>query len=351
MTTTPIESQSRFTPVWEFGQTNIEGLTAMEAMDQAGLSNWNVRTESIEYADLNTMDYRMIVRDDRRVDAGRRLVSDQLVKPAYIPIQNEEVFIGIIEMLAGSGLTTSSAGTLGKMDNRAFITFNAGDIHLPGNEHYKKYIFAVAGHDGRTAVYLTPTGVRVICINTERAALEEGHSSRTLIKIQHNQKAIDAFYANTDSVRDVLRLSHHYQNQLTEIAAGLQSVPFGVKQYELAVKKWADNGLNASEPPITERKRHIWDNRANALEEAWELETVRAEKLGQTDTTLWTARQAVSTWTQHSSGSERRSASRSMALALGDNVGMYDSMLRQIKNVAYNTSPNTPYEKLELILA
>lgn len=294
------------TPLWNSAprSTDASDMTAREAMDAAGLSGWDVRTDEITLSsndgtELDVRGWRALTRSGKNGDGTRRLLSNRLVENSYVPIQNEEVFEQMVPMLVGSNLRVSSAGILGTLQARAYISFRGDDIEVPGGEAYQSYLFAVANHSGRDAVHIGATAVRIYCTNTERLARVEAAQAGNLVTIRHNRQDLARFYANPESSRNILNLSHNYAKRLREMATVLQSVPFDGRQFKIVIQ-----------PPPSETQ--FTEARLQDLMDAWETEERRAVEAGQFPS-LWTARQAVSTWAQHTL---RGGSSRSLALAL-----------------------------------
>jgi hypothetical protein len=337
------------TPAWHrLGKPIPEGASATMAMVVAGQTNWDVKaiplkithTELDIDADFNTtitnhqidnMGLHVIIRKDN--DTGLyQVASDQLVFDDYVPISNEDVFGPMIELLTGEGLSVDAAGVLGRLGNRAFMTFNAGHLEVAGGEAYLRFMVALAAHTGRHAVRLVPTAIRVVCENTEQAALR---GAKMMLSIEHNRVALDRFYSDPESGRKVLNLSWNWNKKLEQMATDLQAVPFDALKWETVIEDYM-----ASKPePDTARKQTNHDNVVRALREVWQLESKRAEANGQNMVSLWTAKQAVSTYAQHTSrGGTTQRAGRSMRIALGEPVPMMSVLNEIVAAVAMETN-------------
>lgn len=320
------------TPAWhKLGKPIPEGADALTAMRAAGQTDWDVKAiplrmnvlvdsgTGLAAAPIDNMGLHVIIRKDN--DTGNfQIASDQLVFDDYLPISNEDVFGPMVELLTGEGLPVDAAGVLGRLGNRAFMTFNAGHIEVGGGEAYLKYLVALAAHTGRHAIRLLPTAIRVVCENTEQAALR---AARMMLSIEHSRVALDRFYEDPDSARRVLNLSHHYDKNLALMAADLQSLEFEDADWENVI----EHLLEGKPEPDTARKRTNRIRFEYGLHEAWGIETKRAADLGQPATTLWTGKQAASTFVQHiSRGGGVQRAGRSMRMALGEPVPMLSDL-------------------------
>ena len=321
------------TPGWHrIGVPLQAGTTAEKAMELAGQANWSVR--AVPLGDLlpighalDTKGMHLIVRAD-----GDQLViaSDQLVERNYTPISNEDVFGPMVEMLAGESLPVDCAGVLGRLGNRAFMTFNAGNTEVAGSEKYQRYIVAIAPHTGRDASHILSTAIRVVCANTERAAKATAEAARTMLTFAHNKPIMDAFYNNVDTARNIIGLADRYQQNLEQMADEMQLVRFDGPMFAETVRQFR----GSLGKPETKREETIRENAVKAFKEACTLEMRRSQALEHPFYSLWTAKQAVSTYVQHTSrGGEVMRAKRSMKLAEGFEPPMMTHLNKIVGNV------------------
>ena len=330
------------TPAWHRIGTAIEpGTTAQEAMGQARQLDWDVRAVPVKFhldqmvggvpiaSPVDAQGLYVLVRNE---EGKLQIASDQLVDSAYLPISNEDVFGPMVELMAGQSLPVDAAGVLGRLGNRAFMTFSAEGVEVAGGERYQRYLVALSGHTGRDAVRLIPTGVRVICVNTERLAIS---TASMLLSIAHNQKALDDFYADPDTARSVIGLSHEYNRRLEQMARDLQAVPFDQIRWDTVIETYMADAAD----PNTPRKQTNYDRKVASLRGAWDLEVARSVDLGQPFPTLWTAKQAASTWTQHlSRGGDAMHHRRAMNIAIGTPVPMQVNLEAALAKTAVATN-------------
>jgi phage/plasmid-like protein (TIGR03299 family) len=305
-------------PAWHRIGTAIEpGTGSQAAMAAAGMTDWNVRCIPLEIPGVDGKGLYVIVRNE---DGGAIVASETMVEGGYVPISNEEIFRDIVELMAGHGLPVDAAGVLGRLGNRAFMTFDAGRTEMPGNEEYERYIVAIANHTGRDSALLLRTGIRVVCRNTEEAAKR---TSRSIVTIPHNRAAIDRFYENAQDGRMVLGMVAEYDKNLERLSAALQSYPFDAVQWKAMIDRWT-----VLQPePSTMRKADNIERAREKLLDAWLVESRNAEKLGQPYVSLWTARQAISTYALHlSRGSQRQHDMRQMRIATGQTVPVMETL-------------------------
>jgi phage/plasmid-like protein (TIGR03299 family) len=176
------------------GQVVENAQTWEETMRLAGLQ-WTVSKE--QQKNLRTgelIDSYDIYRDDTNAFLGN-------VGADYTPIQNIEQFQFVDALLeADGGAHYESAGALGG-GQRVFCLVNLGaafDMTGTGDRH-ETFLLFTNSHNGSQAARVGLTGVRVVCGNTERMALQEmaaadkqrkraGLASQVL-KIRHTRSA------------------------------------------------------------------------------------------------------------------------------------------------------------------
>lgn len=301
------------TPAWHRkGEALAAGTTAEEAMKIAKLNDWDV--VAVRVSDLlpDVTDNGMMVLLRRDPDTGETLLaSDQLVTERYRTASNEEVYLRMVPALAGFDMPVDCAGVLGRLGNRAFMTFDAGAITLPGNEEYLRWLVAIADHSGRGATNLFPSSFRVVCANTEAAAMRIAGEANCLEVIPHTQGAHERFWEDVDRVRAAIGMVNVYTSHLDLAMRELQADSVTDANYA-EFHEYVSTAMGKKD---TERKQVLKDESLKRLDRAWMLEVERAEKLGQ-DVSVWTLAQTVSTYTQHTSyGGERQHTARALNIA------------------------------------
>lgn len=173
-------------PAWHMGGTVLqEEFTLAEGMRIAKVSGWNVRVEPVVYPSgySTKIEKFMMVRDhpeDGQPDVlainGKR----------YEPIQNEDALAWLDEL----GLRIE---TIGSIKNGTQIFASAAldrEIVLDPTgvaDKVKTYLVANTSHDGTLAISGMLTPVRVVCGNTQAAAMKN-HIQR--FTIRHTESAL-----------------------------------------------------------------------------------------------------------------------------------------------------------------
>jgi hypothetical protein len=339
-------------PAWHRKGLELAGMESIdESMRLAGVSGWEVEAIPLDAlvggrvieidSDQGSMDiswqegYNLHVLT--RLEGGkRRPLTDQLVRSMYTPIQNETVIKHMIEFLTGQGFKPDAMGVLGRLGNRVFVTFDLGKTTVAGNEEYQRYLVALVDHSGRGAVRFLRASIRVVCANTEALAVQHAMRSGHMYGIHHSDAAVAEFWDNGDVVRKILSVDGYYEAALRSTAEYLQSVPFNEEDYGFFMQVWEEPFAKQSEHKDKNKRpspRQITyhENARAALLDSWDLEVKRAEALGQS-TSLWTAKQAISTYVQHlSPGGTNRKLNRSMALMEGKQPNMQRTLTANLK--------------------
>jgi phage/plasmid-like protein (TIGR03299 family) len=200
-----------------------ESASPAEVLEAANFFDVEERAVHILPGDVQVTDKKALVRADN----GKYLAT---VGRGYAVVQYRSVFKTIID-----------AGAEVQVRFRAFGTFAGGarawmlgELPLPivvrGDESpMKKYILAVAGHDGATAVLLKNTALRIWCSNSIGAALG---SAGGLWRVHHTRAAPKRL----EEVARGIRVVHESFTRLGELANQLAISPFTSMQMATVAK-------------------------------------------------------------------------------------------------------------------
>ena len=185
----------RGTPAWHNLANRIftqdEEVSTQLMLDEAKLSNWNVRLSPVAEhipSDWNDTSEAQFVIRNNPFEGGTDVLAT--VGSRYKVIQNEELFSFADNLLDGdSRCAWESAGSLKK----GKVVF--GSLTVPremvldpqgANDKTKLYLIVWTSHDGSVAVQAAITPVRVVCQNTLNLAMR---SAKQSFKIRHTQSA------------------------------------------------------------------------------------------------------------------------------------------------------------------
>ena len=170
-------------------------LTAEEALRHAHLADWNVRKEPIFFdagdaGMLEVADKFVTVRDNPFI-AGQKDVLG-VVGSKYAPIQNEDHANLLDALVDESGAHFETAGSL-KGGRQTFITMKLPNhIEVGGSDKIETYIAALNSHDGTKAFQFIVTPIRIVCANTQAAAL---NAATSRFSIRHTKSGADGIIA------------------------------------------------------------------------------------------------------------------------------------------------------------
>lgn len=169
-------------PAWHgLGQVVQGAQTGEEAIRLAGL-DW--RTEIGEL--WGGPDAAHLVKsDDRfsiyRADTGAVLGT---ASKLWTPFQNGEAVAFLDSLLADGTLTYESAGAL-KGGRECWALARMAEGMQVGGEDYHRYLLITWGHTGSVGIRVLPTFVRVVCWNTQTAAIARGEAEGKVYSISH----------------------------------------------------------------------------------------------------------------------------------------------------------------------
>lgn len=165
-------------PAWHgLGQLVINAPSSADALRLAGL-DWTVKKVPVQAvvgdgATAPAPDFRAIVRNDTKAVLG--VVTDR-----YEPVQNTEAFSFLDQLNMDGIVKYESAGALRGGRQVWVLARTHTAYRVTDRDVIQPYILFTAGHDGRQAIRITPTNVRVVCANTLRVALRDTDNMITL---------------------------------------------------------------------------------------------------------------------------------------------------------------------------
>ena len=198
-----------------------EDVTTQTMLDEAKLSNWNVRlsplTDHISESWNDVSDAHLVLRTNPFNQETDVLAT---VGKRYKPVQNEELFQFADAIHdANADCRWESAGSLKK----GKVVFGTVDIPRTmvldpqgANDETKLYLIVWTSHDGSVAVQAAVTPVRVVCQNTLNLAMRNAKQS---FKIRHTQ-SVDG---RIQVARETLGLALGYFDEFETEAKALYS--------------------------------------------------------------------------------------------------------------------------------
>jgi phage/plasmid-like protein (TIGR03299 family) len=127
----------------------------------------------------NPMKYQIIrkARHERERDIQLALVSG-----LYTPLQNTEAFQFFDPIIGKKAAIFETAGALGDGERVWALAKLPDSIRVIGDDIVDKYLLLSNNHDGRGAVTIKFTPIRVVCQNTLSLALKDGNAA---VRVRH----------------------------------------------------------------------------------------------------------------------------------------------------------------------
>jgi len=156
-----------------------EPATAKEAINAASL-DWEVMKvplfASNDKYTIKIKDKFGVVRKDMMGKDGCKVLG--IVGSQYKPLQNHEAFDFFDPIVGKNEAAYHTAGVLGSGERIWILAKLPNDIRVIGEDISEKYLLLSNSHDGKSAVQIKFTPIRVVCQNTLTMALSDGQITR-----------------------------------------------------------------------------------------------------------------------------------------------------------------------------
>ena len=271
--------------------------TAAEAMDYAHLGGWNVRKEPLTTAPILSADGVDVIEvPDFFATVRTNPVTGRpnvlgVVGSSYTPVQNEAHADVLNAVVDQSGADFETAGSL-RGGRQVFMSMKLPDTMLIGGvDPIDLYLIALNSHDGSSAFRLLVSPVRVVCANTQAAALRNARSS---FSIRHTAGAT----GRIAQARQALDLTFAYAQAFQAEADRMIEQTITDEQFAAVIGQvWPTEA--------TSKRTHAADDRLR------ELRKLRRASLTISETirpTRWGAYQAITEYVDFVSPMRSRSA-------------------------------------------
>ena len=275
-------------------------MTALEALDASRLSGWNVRKmpltipqEPIITADGVTTPPAIVVPDMFATVRDNPVIPGQVdylgvVGTKYEPVQNEASCAVLDALTDESGAHFETAGAL-RGGRETFVTMKlpqsmtfTGHDGTPDRTEW--YVAALNSHDASSRFRLLLTSVRIVCANTQAAAIAGAKSS---YGIRHTAGARVAI----QEARTALGLAWRYMEAFESEAAALYAQPMDTDE----MRSFATRLMKADDPGASTTARRNRQQQASGILKLWTSSPTITPIAG----TRWAAYNAVTEWTDH----------------------------------------------------
>lgn len=336
-------------PAWHRLGTVFESeMTVTEALDAAHLAGWNVRKLAMTSTDVITPE---VIDEDGVTPAVTRTVAVPdwshvvrtnpvtgqveglgVVGNGFHHVQNEEhgEFLEALLDVTGSRFLTT-AGALRGGRQVFFCAELPEGVKVGGTDEHRLFVTAMNGHDGSMALRVVASPVRVVCANTQYAAIR---SAKQTFAIRHTKSAKNAIAA----ARQALDMTVKFNEAFAVEAGRMVDAPYTVDEFEALVGQvWPekdDRSAAARALAVTDAEVSAATVRPRADKfRAARLDTLRTLFTSSPtiagagiDGTRWGAYNAITEYTDHyvnaSGHGEDEKAAKRAAQAIGDNTSV-----------------------------
>lgn len=188
------------------GEVTKDCLTAEEALEKAHLAGWNVRKELVQTASgLLLPNTYALIRDNPYVPGQVDALTEngRTVGNQYVPIQNEDSADLLNALVDEGGAHFETAGSI-RNGKEVFVTMKLPEtMKIGGVDEVETYIASINNHEGTAAQKLITTPTRIVCANTQAAALRNARSTFSIRHTVNGPKAIQ-------EAREALGLTFKY---------------------------------------------------------------------------------------------------------------------------------------------
>lgn len=199
---------AREVPWHGIGTVTEDVLTAKDAIATAGL-DWGVEMRtlfvSLPGGKRSSIENRKaVMRDSDQAVLG-------IVSPNYVPFQNADAFKFVDNLVDSGDAKYQTAGSL-RGGQVVFLTMKVPmEMKVDGKDAHDLYIVLRTSHDGSSAVSVTVTPIRVVCMNTMTMAIKAA-------KHKWSMRHVSTLEGRVQEARDTLKLTHGYANAFLDTA-------------------------------------------------------------------------------------------------------------------------------------
>ena len=207
-------------------------MTAEEVIEKAQLDFEVVKEQAtVSFNDeiMDIPDTYATIRKDNSLILGT-------VGAKYTILQNKEAFKFFDPIIDDGEAIYETAGLI-EGGKRVFITAKLPEhISILGNDDLMDlYLFITNSHDGKSAITIAFTPIRITCNNTLNAALKKCVNKVT---IKHTENLL----VKLNAAHEAMGLSNQYKKEISEIFYKMANTKASEQEYEeIIVKGLADN--------------------------------------------------------------------------------------------------------------
>lgn len=211
-----------------------DSFTAEEAMKHAHLADWDVRKQPVYTSDI--LSTQALPIKDRYATVRTNPFTKQsevlgIVGSKYTPIQNEEHAELLNTLVDQSGANFETAGSI-KGGTQTFMTMRLPEsIMVGGVDEVRPYIIALNSHDGSMAFQFLISPIRVVCANTQAAALR---NAKSRFSVKHTKNGTQSIIAQA---REALGMTYGYLTEFETRAVRMADESLSIDQFRKVAER------------------------------------------------------------------------------------------------------------------
>ncbi len=225
-------------PAWHrLGTVFPTKLTPEQALKEAHLGGWNVRPIPMFGHEMiqgdNGVVGKMVGAPDVRATVRTNPITGETeylgtVGHSFVHVQNEEQVAFLQALMDEGGAFIETAGAL-KGGRQVFVTCKLPEQMLIGGvDRLDLYIAALNAHDGSGAFRGIADPIRIVCANTQRAALKNAEQTWSHRHTKNAKSAIE-------SAKKALKLTWKYNEEFEKEAERMIQSAYDADDFETLI--------------------------------------------------------------------------------------------------------------------
>ncbi|MDB6124677.1 MAG: phage/plasmid-related protein [Pedosphaera sp.] len=224
--------------------------------------------------------YAVVRKDGLIVDTKSPILG--VVSKEYTPLQNHEAF-GFFDPIVGQEAAIyHTAGALGQGERVWILAKLPSTMRVVGDDISEKYLLLCNSHDGKSAVQIKFTLVRVVCQNTLTLAMNDG----PVWRVFHHQD----IHERLKEANQMLGLIDTQFNTMEESFQAMARVPMDANRLTEYLKEVYPDSEDPIKQPMAERDR-TWSQ--------YFFDQGKGNRMPGVEGTLWAGFCGVTEWLDH----------------------------------------------------
>jgi phage/plasmid-like protein (TIGR03299 family) len=242
-----------------YGGVEVNGALGLQAALKTADLDWEVGLQPIVMDDESKTPipgHFATYRKDTNFPLG-------VVKSRYTPVQNQDAFSWLQDVIGKDDACVTSAGAL-HGGRYTWVCLDLGGFDVLPEDEVRKHMIVLNSHDGSSNLLAQLLPHRIVCQNVLNFALGAGGGSEPF-KIRHTDTAM----VKLSEVQRVISIAHESFNEVQETFGQFKEIPVTSEQSTNVVY----SSLGVTEDDLKEfntgeyKKQPQWVNHANLINE------------------------------------------------------------------------------------